>query len=110
VSLRPSRLHDFGGIFTLSNGLRMEEILCSIQKVKQAKTIVDCAVRTVCTNTDVACSYVRHVVGPYRRHVTTPGSDMWQVDLDVWRYSWTNPEVTRVTTKRVTRGTGDVSS
>jgi hypothetical protein len=39
-----------------------------------------------------------------------PGSDMWQADLDIWAYNWTYPEVTRVTTERVTRGMGDVSS
>jgi hypothetical protein len=37
------------------------------------------------------------------------GSDMWQTDLDFWAYSWANPKVTHVTTKRVTRGMGDVS-
>jgi hypothetical protein len=36
--------------------------------------------------------------------VAAPGSDTWQVDLDVRRYSWTSTEVTRVTTERVTRG------
>jgi hypothetical protein len=37
-------------------------------------------------------------------------SDTWQADLDIWAYGWTYPEVTRVTTVRVTRGTDDVSS
>ena len=56
-----SRLPDSGGIFTLSNGLRMEKISRSVRKVKQAKkkgmTVqsvqstchVDCADRTVHT-------------------------------------------------------------
>jgi hypothetical protein len=35
--LRPSRLPDSGGIFTLSNGVRMEKISHSVRKVKQAK-------------------------------------------------------------------------
>jgi hypothetical protein len=48
-----------------------------------------------------------------------PGGDMWQLQevtrgrrdlVDLRAYSWTNPEVTRVTTVRVTRGTDDVSS
>jgi hypothetical protein len=43
-------------------------------------------------------------------HVAAPGSDTWHADLVDLAYGWTNPEVTRVTTERVTRGTGDVSS
>jgi hypothetical protein len=35
--LRPSRLPDSGGIFTLSNRVRMEKISHSVRKVKQAK-------------------------------------------------------------------------
>jgi hypothetical protein len=58
MPLRLSRLPDSGGIFTLSNGLRMEKISHSVRKVKQAKKkIVDCAVRTVCTDADVAGLY-----------------------------------------------------
>jgi hypothetical protein len=37
MPLRLSRLPDSDGIFTLSNGLHMEKISCSIHKVKQAK-------------------------------------------------------------------------
>jgi hypothetical protein len=71
MPLRPYRLLDSGGIFTLSNGLRMEKISHSVRKVKQAKKkIADCAVRTVCTDVDVACSY----------------SDTWQVHTgDMWK-------------------------
>jgi hypothetical protein len=47
VPLRPSRLPDSGGIFTLSNGLRMEKISRSVRKAKQAKKRDDCTVRTV---------------------------------------------------------------
>jgi hypothetical protein len=43
-------------------------------------------------------------------HVAASGSDMCQADLALLTYSWTNPKVTRVTTGRVTRGTGDISS
>jgi hypothetical protein len=50
VPLRPSRLPNFGGIFTLSNGLRMEKISCSVRKAKQVKkNDADCTVRTVHT-------------------------------------------------------------
>jgi hypothetical protein len=39
-------------------------------------------------------------------HVAAPGDDTCQADLAFWAYGWTNSEVTRVTTGRVTRGTG----
>jgi hypothetical protein len=55
VPLRPSRLPDSGGIFTLSNGLRMEKISRSVRQVKQAKILV-LTVQSV--QSDVA--------GPYR--------------------------------------------
>jgi hypothetical protein len=43
VPLCPSRLPDSGGIFTLSNGLRMEKISRSVRQAKQAKKIdADC--------------------------------------------------------------------
>jgi hypothetical protein len=72
VPLRPSHLLDFGGIVTLSNGLRMEKISHSVQKVKQVKkgmTVqsvqsmfhADCADRTIHTG-DVA----------------VPADDTWQ--------------------------------
>jgi hypothetical protein len=64
VPLRLSHLPYSGGIFTLSNGLRMEKISHSIRKSKQVKKgmivqsvqstcHVDCADHTVCTD-DVA--------------------------------------------------------
>jgi hypothetical protein len=37
MPLCPSRLPDSGGIFTLSNGVRMGKISRSVRKVKQAK-------------------------------------------------------------------------
>jgi hypothetical protein len=37
MPLRPSRLPDSGGIFTSSNGVRMEKISRSARKGKQAK-------------------------------------------------------------------------
>jgi hypothetical protein len=39
-------------------------------------------------------------------HVAAPERDTWQAVLAFMAYDWTNPEVTRVTTGRVTRGTG----
>jgi hypothetical protein len=38
TSLRPSGLLDFGGIFTLSNGLCMRKLSCSDRKPKQGKS------------------------------------------------------------------------
>jgi hypothetical protein len=53
------------------------------------------------------------VAGPYddtwqvrTGHVAASGSDTCQADLAFWAYGWTNPEVTHVTTGRVTRGMG----
>jgi hypothetical protein len=43
-------------------------------------------------------------------HVAASGSDTCQADLAFLVYSWTNPKVTRVTTERVTRGTGMTSA
>jgi hypothetical protein len=38
MPLRPSRLLDSDGIFTLSNGLRMRKLSCSDRKPKQVKS------------------------------------------------------------------------
>jgi hypothetical protein len=40
----------------------------------------------------------------------SPEGDTCQADLGIRAYSWTYPEVTRVTTVRVTCGTGDIIS
>jgi hypothetical protein len=53
MPLCPSHLPDSDGIFTSSNGVRMEKISCSVRKVKQAKKGDDCTVHTV----HVACPY-----------------------------------------------------
>jgi hypothetical protein len=66
VPLRLSGLPDSGGIFTLSNGLRMEKISRSVRQGKQAKKLV-LTVQSV--RSDVAGSY-----RPYDRTVVT-----WQV-------------------------------
>jgi hypothetical protein len=57
------------------------------------------------------------VAGPYNNtwqvcigHVAAPGDDTCQADLKFLAYDWTNPKVTRVTTRRVTHGRGDISS
>jgi hypothetical protein len=135
VPLRPSRLPDSSGIIFMSNGVRMEKISRSVRKAKQAKFWdADCtcpyspyrhvSVRTVLTwqgrTTDVdkpdcdtwqterttrGSIRERHVAGPYGGHVASPGRDTCQVNLAFSGYSWTNVEVTRVTTHSVTRGT-----
>ena len=55
----------------------------------------------------------RHVAGPYRGHMASPGRDMCHTDLAHLAGELTNVEVTRVTNHRVTRGTltssGDVA-
>jgi hypothetical protein len=38
MPLRPPRPPDSGGIFTLSNGLRMQKLSCSDRKPKQVKS------------------------------------------------------------------------
>jgi hypothetical protein len=53
MPLHLSRRPDSGGIFTSSNGVRMEKISRSVRKVKHAKKGGDCTVRTV------------HVARPY---------------------------------------------
>jgi hypothetical protein len=58
IPLRLSHLPDSGGIFTFSNGFRMEEISRSVRQAKQAKILdVDCT-----------CPYSLYgdVVRPYR--------------------------------------------
>jgi hypothetical protein len=114
--LHPSRLPDSGGIFTLSNGVRMEKISHSVRQAKQAKFL----------DADCTCPYspYRTHVSPYSDtwqvhmmthgqvrtgHMVAPGSDTCQADLAFLARSWTNPKVTRVTTGRVTHGTDDVS-
>jgi hypothetical protein len=43
MPLRPSRLPDSGGIFTFSNGVRMEKISRSVRQGKQVKFLdADC--------------------------------------------------------------------
>jgi hypothetical protein len=64
VPLCPSRLPDSGGIFTFSNGVRMEEISRSIRQDKQAKF----------WDADCTCPYSLYsdVERPYRPY----GDDM----------------------------------
>jgi hypothetical protein len=58
--LRPSRLPDSGGIFTLSNEVCMEKISHYVRKAKQAKFL----------DADCTCPYspYRTRVSPYRTH------------------------------------------
>jgi hypothetical protein len=55
--LRPARLPDSGGIFTFSNGVRMENISRSVRRAKQEKI----------WDVDCTCPYSQygHVAGPY---------------------------------------------
>jgi hypothetical protein len=67
VPLRPSRLPDSGGIFTFSNGVRMEKISRSVRQAKQAKIL----------DADCTCPYSLYgdVAGPYRPYTEV----MWQL-------------------------------
>ena len=57
VPLHSSRLSDSSSIFTLANGVRMEEISRSVRQAKQAKI----------WDADCTCPYspYDHVAGPY---------------------------------------------
>jgi hypothetical protein len=104
--LRPDRLPDSGGIIFSSNRVRMEKISHSVRQAKHAKFLdADCTCpyrlyRTRGTSVQVTRGSTR------RRHMVASGSDTCQADLALLGYDWTNPEVTSVTTERVTRGTG----
>jgi hypothetical protein len=73
VPLRPSRLPDSGGIFTSSNGVRMEKISRSVRKVKQAKKGDDCTVRTVHVAGSVQLTWQGRTAD-----VAASEGDMWQ--------------------------------
>jgi hypothetical protein len=72
MSLCLSRLPDFGGIFTFSNGVRMEKILRSVRQGKQAKFL------------DADCTYpyspYSDMAGPYH-------SMTWKLG-DVAHFHW----------------------
>ena len=70
MPLRPSRLPDSGGIFTLSNGLRMEKISRSIRQAKQAKNLM--LTVPVCT------VHTGHVARPYSIRGMSV-QDTWQL-------------------------------
>jgi hypothetical protein len=72
VPLCPSHLPDFGGIFTLSNGLCMEKISHSIQKVKQVKKGM--TVQFVQSTSHADCA--DHMV--HTGDVESIADDMWQ--------------------------------
>jgi hypothetical protein len=65
VPLRPSRLPDSGGIFTFSNGVRMEKISRSVRQAKQAKFL----------DADCTCPYSPYgdVAGPYHPYGDVAG-------------------------------------
>jgi hypothetical protein len=102
VPLRPSRLPDSGGIFTFSNGVRMEKISRSVRQAKQAKFL----------DADCTCPYSPYspyddVAGPYRLYnddvavfywliVGESGGDTCPVDGKWYEDTWPNPWVPRV--------------
>jgi hypothetical protein len=69
VPLRLSCLPDSGGIFTFSNGVRMEEISRSVRQVKQAKFL----------DADCTCPYSPYgdVAGSYHLYDDVSGGVMW---------------------------------
>jgi hypothetical protein len=85
MPLRPSRLPDSGGIFTLSNGLRMEKISHSVRKVKQVKKGMTVqSVQSTC-HADCADRTVRTA------DVATPEGNTWQLQeathvRQIWTY------------------------
>jgi hypothetical protein len=104
VPLRPSRRPESGGIIFIANGVRMRKISRSVRKVKQANLMLTGQdtwhVRTVLTWQDRTDDVADRTEG----HVASPGRATCHTDLAFSGYSWTNKNVTRVTTHRVTRG------
>jgi hypothetical protein len=73
VSLHPSRLPDSNGIFTFSNGVRMEKISRSVRQGKHTKFL----------DVDYTCPYSPYspygdVAGPYRPY-TDVSKMTWQM-------------------------------
>jgi hypothetical protein len=72
VPLRPSRLPDSGGIFTFSNGVRMEKLSRFVRQAKQAKI----------WDADCTCPY-----SPYGHVEGRTIMMMWQVG-DMVHFDW----------------------
>jgi hypothetical protein len=105
--LRPTRLPDSGGIIFISNGVRMKKISHSVRRAKQAKILTLLTVQSV--QSVRMLTWHIHTCDMWQvhtRHVAAPEHDMCQAVLAFSAYGWTNPEVTRVTTGRVTCGMG----
>jgi hypothetical protein len=103
--LRPSRLLDSDGIFTLSNGLCMRKLSRSDRKPKQVKSQRSTSQKVNAQSVQLTWQVRTLTRGRFRTgHVVAPGSATCQADLALLASSWANPEVTRVTTGRVTRG------
>ena len=93
----------------------MEKISHSVRQAKQVKFwMLTVPVRIV--HIGHMSVHTVHVAGSYddmwqvrTGHMAASGSDMCQADLAFLARSWTNPKVTRVTTRRVTHGTDDVN-
>jgi hypothetical protein len=72
IPLRLSRLPDSDGIFTLSNGLRMEKISRSVRKDKHVKKGM--SVQSVQSTCHVDCANCMVRIGD----VAAPVDDTWQ--------------------------------
>jgi hypothetical protein len=105
--LRPARLPDSGGIIFMSNEVHMEKISHSVRRAKQAKILTLLTVQSVQSVRMLTwhvrtCDTWQVCIG----HMVSLERDTCQAVLAFSVYGWTNPEVTRVTTGRVTCGTG----
>jgi hypothetical protein len=105
MPLRPSRLPDSDGIFTLSNGLRMEKISRSVRQAKQAKILMLTVQSVQSIRSDMEGSYRPYddvlggeVVGIDWLTVVESGDDTCLVDGKWYEDTWPNlwaPRVTR---------------
>jgi hypothetical protein len=85
----------------------MKKISHSVRRAKQAKILTLLTVQSV--QSVRMLTWHVHMCDTWQvriRHVASPEHDTCQADLAFWAYDSTNPEVTRVTTGRVTRGMG----
>jgi hypothetical protein len=105
--LRPARLPDSGGIIFIANGVRMKKISHFVRRAKQTKFLTLLTVQSV--QSVRMLTWHVHTCNTWQvrtGHMVSPEHDTCQADLAFWAYNSTNPEVTRVTTRRVTRGMG----
>jgi hypothetical protein len=81
IPLHPSRLPDSSGIFTLSNGVRMEKISHSVRKVKQAKKLLTVqsvqSIRTLTWHVRIGDMWQVHIGDTWQPQVVTHGRQFW---------------------------------